>query len=247
MGSSGSATLTRTLPSLPARQTGTIMLPLCLLLSLSSLSLALTVPEPVDPVDPVNEIIDLVDSGLDSPPTGRALFITLSITETTFTVSTISTDLTTVSMCLDMALPACAKKRSLKESFEGDYESLIQTSPPGTKVDLETIRPTSRSSMLEGLDVDGIILEEDALTSGTLSYREVAVENMNPGCGRADGIPRRPRFVVADKSTTIKTFSTTSITSTVYSSTATFSIPAGVSSGTDLPSDAFLATAAVCA
>merc|ERR1712004_737725 len=55
----------------------------------------------------------MVESGLGETKEGRALFITLTLTESTWSVvSTVTTDLTTVSSCVSASVSECAAARS---------------------------------------------------------------------------------------------------------------------------------------
>merc|ERR1711962_766546 len=195
----------------------------------------------------MDDVISLVESGLsDSPKEGRALLITLTVNETTFTVSSV---LSTNTQCVATAISSCpASSRSNLDNFVNvGLTPAILTTTTGQKVDVDAIQPTRARSQLEGLDVDGIIHEdEDALSSGTLTYREVLFENKNPSCGRSEGVQRRPRFVVANKNTITNTYSTTSYTSTVITSTGTFTIPTNYCTDSNYPSTGFFATASVC-
>merc|ERR1719168_601487 len=80
------------------------------LLSLVAASLGMNLKEPV-----VNKVMDMVESGLGETKEGRALFITLTLTESTWSVvSTVTTDLTTVSSCVSASVSECAAARSAK-------------------------------------------------------------------------------------------------------------------------------------
>jgi len=77
------------------------------LLSLVAATIGMNLKEPV-----VNEVIDLVESGLGESKEGRALFITLTLTQSTWSVvETVSTDLTTISSCLAATITECAAAR----------------------------------------------------------------------------------------------------------------------------------------
>merc|ERR1712037_467207 len=143
------------------------------LLSLVAATIGMNLKEPV-----VNEVIDLVESGLGESKEGRALFITLTLTQSTWSVvETVSTDLTTISSCL---------------------AAIITESKTGEKVDVHAIKPTKAQAMFDRMDIDGVIHEhDDPISSGSLSFREVRMENMAKGCGRSDeieGVDRMPRI-----------------------------------------------------
>ena len=70
-----------------------------LALTASAMGLALQQPDAA-----VNEVIDMVESGLEhSEKDGRALLITLTITEAVTSVSTVNAVLTTNTKCLATA------------------------------------------------------------------------------------------------------------------------------------------------
>ena len=171
-------------------------------------SLGMKLKEPV-----VNEVVAMVESGLGETKEGRALFITLTLTESTCCIATSLTECTT------------ATARS------GDEQQHVSTGPAiltrahtGEKVDVHAIKPSKTQEMFDRMDIDGVIHEhEDPISSGSLSFREVRMENMGKSCGRSDaieGIERRPRFVIPTVSSAV-----TNLTSTTYSTTYTFSAP----------------------
>ena len=186
-------------------------------------SLGMKLKEPV-----VNEVVAMVESGLGETKEGRALFITLTLTESTWSVvSTATTDLTTVSSCIATSLTEC----TTATARSGDEQQHVSTGPAiltrahtGEKVDVHAIKPSKTQEMFDRMDIDGVIHEhEDPISSGSLSFREVRMENMGKSCGRSDaieGIERRPRIVIPTVSSAV-----TNLTSTTYSTTYTFSAP----------------------
>merc|ERR1711885_122646 len=164
-------------------------------------SIGMNLKEPV-----VNEVMDMVESGLGETKDGRALFITLTLTESTWSVvSTVTTDLTTVSSCVSASVSECAAARS------------------GLQKDV-----SNGPAILDRMDIDGVIHEnEDPISSGSLSFREVRMENMAKGCGRSDnieGVERRPRIVIPTVESKVDSLTSTTYTSTVYSTTYTFAV-----------------------
>merc|ERR1719266_3280754 len=147
----------------------------------------------------VNEVIDLVESGLGESKEGRALFITL--TQSTWSVvETVSTDLTTISSCLAATITECAAARSSLQKDVSNGPAILTESKTGEKVDVHAIKPTKAQAMFHRMDIDGVIHEhDDPISSGSLSFREVRMENMAKGCGRSDeieGVDRMPRIVI---------------------------------------------------
>jgi hypothetical protein len=199
--------------------------------------------------DAANDVIDMVESSLGDNKEGRALLITITITEATTLLSTLSAATTTDTACVKTAISSCpaAAARSIDDFITVDVaEPVILTSFTGQEVDVHTIQPT-KTSILETLDVDGILHENDEpLSSGTLSYKEVRLDNLNSGCGRSDS-QRRPRIVIPSVLTTTKSLTTTEYTTTVYSTTVSFEIPTNYCTNSDYPSTGFFATASVCA
>ena len=189
-------------------------------------SLGMKLKEPV-----VNEVVAMVESGLGETKEGKALSITL--TESTWSVvSTATTDLTTVSSCIATSLTEC----TTATARSGDEQQDVSTGPAiltrahtGEKVDVHAIKPSKTQEMFDRMDIDGVIHEhEDPISSGSLSFREVRMENMGKSCGRSDaieGIERRPRFVIPTVSSAVTNLTSTTYTSTTYSTTYTFSAP----------------------
>merc|ERR1719384_2809251 len=175
----------------------------------------------------VNEVIDLVESGLGESKEGRALFITL--TQSTWSVvSTVSTDLTTISSCLAATITECAAARSSLQKDVSNGPAILTESKTGEKVDVHAIKPTKAQAMFDRMDIDGVIHEhDDPISSGSLSFREVRMENMAKGCGRSDeieGVDRMPRIVIPTVESKVDSLTSTTYSSTVYSTTYTFAV-----------------------
>merc|ERR1711953_694948 len=184
-------------------------------------SLGMNLKEPV-----VNEVMDMVESGLGETKEGRALFITL--TESSWSVvSTVTTDLTTVSSCVSASVSECAAARSGLQKDVSNGPAIL-VSHTGEEVDVHAIKPTKAQAIFDRMDIDGVIHEnEDPISSGSLSFREVRMENMAKGCGRSDnieGVERRPRIVIPTVESKVDSLTTTTYTSTVYSTTYTFAV-----------------------
>lgn len=221
-----------------------------LLLAAVSSSLALAIDKPHN--DAINEVMDMVESGLGERKEGRALFITLTLTSASTSVSTVSATLTTNSKCIDTAIASCtttaaAAARNLGEVTDVTHGEAILTTSSGEKVDVHAIQPTKARSILDNLDIDGILHEHDQpLTSGSLSFREVVMENLGGSCGRSEG-QRMPRIVIPSVMATQVNFTSTTYVSTEYSATNTFSVPTTYCTNSAYPTDGFFATASVCA
>jgi len=186
-------------------------------------SLGMNLKEPV-----VNEVMDMVESGLGETKEGRALFITLTLTESTWSVvSTVTTDLTTVSSCVSASVSECAAARSGLQKDVSNGPAIL-VSHTGEEVDVHAIKPTKAQAIFDRMDIDGVIHEnEDPISSGSLSFREVRMENMAKGCGRSDnieGVERRPRIVIPTVESKVDSLTSTTYTSTVYSTTYTFAV-----------------------
>merc|ERR1712045_260679 len=99
----------------------------------------------------------------------------------------------------------------------------------GEKVDVHAIKPSKTQDMFNRMDIDGVIHEhEDPISSGSLSFREVRMENMAKGCGRSEnieGIDRMPRIVIPTVESKVDSLTKTVYNSTVVSTTYTFAIP----------------------
>merc|ERR1712051_855659 len=199
------------------------------LLSLVAATLGMNLKEPV-----VNEVIDMVESGLGESKEGRALFITLTLTESTWSVTTVTSDVTTAPAvsCIATSIAECttaAAARSAGEQKDISNGPAILVSHTGEEVDVHAIKPTKAQDMFARMDIDGVIHEhEDPISSGSLSFREVRMENMAKGCGRADGIEgvdRMPRIVIPTVESKVDSLTKTVYNSTVASTTYTFAIP----------------------
>merc|ERR1712241_502748 len=139
------------------------------LLSLVAATIGMNLKEPV-----VNEVIDLVESGLGESKEGRALFITLTLTQSTWSVvETVSTDLTTISSCLAATITECAAARSSLQKDVSNGPAILTMGKTGEKVDVHAIKPTKAQAMFDRMDIDGVIHEhDDPISSGSLSFRE---------------------------------------------------------------------------
>merc|ERR1739844_298214 len=214
------------------------------LLSLAAATLGMNLKEPV-----VNEVIDMVESGLGESKEGRALFITLTLTQSTWSVvETVTTDLTTVSSCVATAITECAAARSSLQKDVSNGPAILTLAHTGEKIDVHAIKPTKAHAMFDRMDIDGVIHEhDDPISSGSLSFREVRMENMAKGCGRSDeieGVERMPRIVIPSVESKVDSLASTTYTSTSYSATYTFSV--GANYCTTAGYTGALSTLAVC-
>merc|ERR1711934_576111 len=194
-------------------------------LPLVAATLGMNLKEPV-----VNEVMDMVESGLGETKEGRALFITLTLTESTWSVvSTVTTDLTTVSSCVSASVSECAAARSSQQKDVSNGPAIL-VSHTGEEVDVHAIKPTKAQDMFARMDIDGVIHEhEDPISSGSLSFREVRMENMAKGGGRSDaieGVERMPRIVIPSVESKVDSLTSTTYSSTIYSATYTFDLGA---------------------
>merc|ERR1712187_340925 len=113
------------------------------LLSFVAATLGMNLKEPV-----VNEVIDMVESGLGESKEGRALFITLTLTQSTWSVvSTVTTDLTTDTSCLSATVTECAAARSSLQKDVSNGPAILTLAHTGEKVDVHAIKPTKAEAM----------------------------------------------------------------------------------------------------
>jgi hypothetical protein len=216
------------------------------LLSLAAATLGMNLKEPV-----VNEVIDMVESGLGESKEGRALFITLTLTQSTWSVvETVTTDLTTVTSSISASISECAAD-SARSSLQKDISNgpaILTLAHTGEKIDVHAIKPTKAHAMLHRMDIDGVIHEhDDPISSGSLSFREVRMENMAKGCGRSDeieGVERMPRIVIPSVESKVDSLTSTTYSSTIYSATYTFDL--GANYCTTAGYTGALSTLAVC-
>merc|ERR1712183_657252 len=163
------------------------------LLSLAAATLGMNLKEPV-----VNEVIDMVESGLGESKEGRALFITLTLTQSTWSVvSTVTTDLTTATSCLSASVTECAAARSSLQKDVSNGPAILTLAHTGEKVDVHAIKPTKAEAMFDRMDIDGVIHEHDDPIS----------------CGRSDEIEggeRMPRIVIPPVESKVDSLTSTS-------------------------------------
>merc|ERR1712142_1088258 len=133
--------------------------------------------------------------------------------------------------CIATSIAECttaAAARSAGEQKDISNGPAILVSHTGEEVDVHAIKPTKAQDMFARMDIDGVIHEhEDPISSGSLSFREVRMENMAKGCGRSDnieGVERRPRIVIPTVESKVDSLTSTTYTSTVYSTTYTFAV-----------------------
>merc|ERR1711881_384132 len=124
------------------------------LLSFVAAPLGMNLKEPV-----VNEVIDMVESGLGDTKEGRALFITLTLTQSTWSVvSTVTTDLTTSASCIDTSITLCTTATARSDDLQQDVSNgpaILTRVHTGEKVDVHAIKPSKRQDMFDRMDIDG--------------------------------------------------------------------------------------------
>lgn len=203
------------------------------LLVISLLGAALANPLSLDNEDAVNDMLDMVDSSLETEPEGRALWVSITLTATSTSLSTASVTSTVTPSCwtTTAALTNCTTATGRRRSMS-NFESLVTegltVERDGMKVDPLTImpsKPTQARADFEKFDVDGVIVPQSELSSGQMTWKEVAVQGLEPGCGRSSGPHKRPRFIMLENETLIKNFTTTAtVSSTDTASTVTMTV-----------------------
>merc|ERR1712172_323631 len=124
-----------------------------------------------------------------------------------------------------MCTTATARSDDLQQDVSNGPAILTRVHT-GEKVDVHAIKPSKTQDMFNRMDIDGVIHEhEDPISSGSLSFREVRMENMAKGCGRSDaieGVERMPRIVIPSVESKVDSLTSTTYSSTSYSATYTF-------------------------
>merc|ERR1739848_333679 len=203
------------------------------LLVISLLGAALANPLSLDNEDAVNDMLDMVDSSLETEPEGRALWVSVTLTATSTSLSTATETTTVTESCwtTTAALSNCTTRRRSMSDFESLITEGLTVERDGMKVDPLTImpsKPTQARADFEKFDVDGVIVPQSELSSGQMTWKEVAVQGLQPGCGRSSGPQKRPRFIMLENETLIKNFTITMTVAGITCTTAgfTFSISA---------------------
>merc|ERR1712130_524385 len=197
----------------------------------------------------VNEMIDAVESGMASPedPHARALFVSLTLTSTStmLDTATVTTTVTnscwagTISECTTTTTTTAASGRRKREAMM--FQDMVHDYTYGfTVIDVETgdevdpmtiISPTQvarAEDVHEVLDADLVVDSDVELESGSLTWKEVAIDGRSrSSCARSDhGNEKRARIIaLANEVVTLSLTSTSTITSTA-ATTKTFSVSA---------------------
>merc|ERR1711945_49984 len=190
----------------------------------------------------VNEMIDAVESGMASPedPHARALFVSLTLTSTstmldTATVTTTVTTTTPTTTTTTTTTVASGRRKREAMMFQDmvhdyTYGFTVIDVETGDEVDPMTIiSPTQvarAEDVHEVLDADLVVDSDVELESGSLTWKEVAIDGRSrSSCARSDhGDEKRARIIaLANEVVTLSLTSTSTITSTA-ATTKTISI-----------------------
>merc|ERR1712233_142880 len=222
---------------------------------LSLFGLTMAMPHLQEPKNArsVNEMIDAVESGMASPedPHARALFVSLTLTSTstmldTATVTTTvtnscwagtTTTTTTTTTSTTTTTTTAASGRRKREAMM--FQDMVHDYTYGfTVIDVETgdevdpmtiISPTQvarAEDVHDVLDADLVVDSDVELESGSLTWKEVAIDGRSrSSCARSDhGDEKRARIIaLANEVVTLSLTSTSTITSTA-ATTKTFSV-----------------------
>merc|ERR1711975_55318 len=214
------------------------------ILSLFGLSMAM--PQLTEPnkARKINEMIDAVESGMASPedPHARALFVSLTLTSTSTMLDTTTTTTTITNSCWSGTISECtttttaSSGRRKREAMM--FHDMVHDYTYGfTVIDVETgeevdpmtiIAPTAvarQDEVLDVLDADLVVDSNVELESGSLTWKEVAVDGKSrSSCARSDHDEKRARIIaLANEVVTLSLTSTSTITSTA-ATTKTFSV-----------------------
>merc|ERR1712198_243672 len=210
--------------------------------------LSMSMPKLIEPNNArsVNEMIDAIESGMASPdnPQQRAIFVSLTITSTStkLDTTTITTTVTnscwsgTISECTTTTTSTAPPGRRKREAMM--FHDMVHDYTYGfTVIDVETgdevdpmtiIAPTAvarQDEVLDVLDADLVVDSNVELESGSLTWKEVAVDGKSrSSCARSDHDEKRARIIaLANEVVTLSLTSTSTITSTA-ATTKTFSV-----------------------
>jgi len=197
----------------------------------------------------VEEMMDLVESSLDTDldRRGRGVIVSVTLSLTSTAESVVTLMKTVINSCVTGTFSECSQdsgSSSDKVSTEGEvsarigdaglgssysgntFPKAIVTNSQGDIVDISSILPTKvlpqRRSVLDMFpSVDGFL--GDTLQSGSLHWKEVAMDTPLSTCGRSDH-NRKARFVqLAQETHTVTTTKVTTDTVTA-TDTVTFSV-----------------------
>jgi len=208
------------------------------LILLLTLTLVQSGPAPMDEIESsVNEVMDVVESSLSDEVEGRALFITLNITQATTSTYTATMNTTSTASCYTTtaAITNCTTSaRALEpEGSVSTMESQVVTRSDGKAATLADIMPTKplehqadhkMNAMPLHLDAnafDGIVYQNNPLQSGRIEWQEVKAEGLS-GCGRSGN--RRPRIVIPQIVSSTVNFTSTSTSTATAAATVTFTV-----------------------
>merc|ERR1712227_1045219 len=214
------------------------------LVGLSMAMLKLTEP---NKARKINEMIDAVESGLASPddPQNRALFVSITLTSTSTMLDTTTTTTTVTNSCWSGTISECTTTTTTTVASAGRrkreammFHDMVHDYTYGfTVIDVETgeevdpmtiIAPTAvarQDEVLDVLDADLVVDSNVELESGSLTWKEVAVDGKSrSSCARSDHDEKRARIIaLANEVVTLSLTSTSTITSTA-ATTKTFSV-----------------------
>merc|ERR1712042_48571 len=205
--------------------------------------LSMSMPKLIEPNNArsVNEMIDAIESGMASPdnPQQRAIFVSLTITSTSTNScwsGTISECTTTTTSTSTTTTTTAGSGRRKREAMM--FHDMVHDYTYGfTVIDVETgeevdpmtiIAPTAvarQDDVLDVLDADLVVDSNVELESGSLTWKEVAVDGKSrSSCARSDHDEKRARIIaLANEVVTLSLTSTSTITSTA-ATTKTFSV-----------------------
>merc|ERR1711868_365428 len=208
--------------------------------------LSMAMPQLTEPnkARKINEMIDAVESGMASPedPHARALFVSLTLTSTSTMLDTTTTTVTnscwsgTISECTTTTTTTTTTTSTTTTAAAGRrkreammFHDMVHDYTYGfTVIDVETgeevdpmtiIAPTAvarQDEVLDVLDADLVVDSNVELESGSLTWREVAVDGKSrSSCARSDHDEKRARIIaLANEVVTLSLTSTSTITST---------------------------------
>lgn len=216
-----------------------------LILLVTLVSLVQSGPAPIELESSVNEVMDVVESSLGDEVEGRALFITLNITQATTSTFTATVNSTSTASCYatTAAIANCTTSaRALETEESVAVENPVITRSDGRPATLADIMPTPALDQhhaqehkmdvrphLDANQFDGVVYQNNPLQSGRIEWQEVKAEGLS-GCGRSGN--RRPRIVIPSFVTSTVNFTSTSTSTATAAATVTFNVaPACTTAG----------------
>merc|ERR1712203_409499 len=80
----------------------------------------------------INDMLDLVDSGMNSPAEGRALFVSITLTSTSTSITTVTTNSTMTPSCVSGTFTECTSTTSASATTTGTASTTTSATASAT-------------------------------------------------------------------------------------------------------------------